>query len=112
MKSRSATRVLLPTLLEVRCADSGQTIGHVVDLSQHGLRLQTETPATLHGEYHLVIDGDDELGVAQPWRVDARCMWTGSDVEPPRYLAGFEFESVRPRQRELLAQLIRRLSRG
>jgi hypothetical protein len=39
-------------------------------------------------------------------------MWTGSDVEPPRHLAGFEFESVRPRQRELLAQLIRRLSRG
>lgn len=107
MTNRTLPRRQLTIPLEVRCASTGRSIGRIVDLSLRGLRLESDTPATLHGDYQLVIDATDGCGPGEPWRIDARCVWTGTDVDPPRHLAGFEFEEVRPRQREMLVRLIR-----
>lgn len=108
MTSRTTPRLQLLTRLEVRCADTGQTIGRIVDISLRGMRLETDAPASLHADYQLLIEDDEDVQAGQPWRIDARCMWTGHDIVPHRHLAGFEFEEVRPRQQELLVRLIRR----
>jgi hypothetical protein len=108
MTSRTTSRQQLLAQLAVHCAETGQPIGRIVDISLRGMRLETDAPASLHAVYQLLLEHDGDVPAGQPWRIDARCMWTGHDIDPPRHLAGFEFAEVAPRQREMLVRLIRR----
>jgi hypothetical protein len=108
MNKRHEDRPRLMTYLEVRCADTGQTVGRIVDLTTRGMRLVTDGPLELEAEFHLVIPMDDSAVRHEDLRIDARCVWIGHDVNPELHCAGFEFEHVRPRQQSLLARIIHR----
>jgi hypothetical protein len=108
MNKRHEDRPQLMTYLEVRCADTGRSIGRIVDLTTSGMRLITDGPLELEAAFHLVIPMDGAQGQHDDLRIDARCVWTGHDINPELYCAGFEFEHVRPRQESLLARIIHR----
>lgn len=106
MDKRQGSRPNLMTYLEVRCAETGRSVGRIVDLTTRGMRLITEEVLELETEFHLVIPLDNGARAAEELRIDARCMWVGHDVNPDLHCAGFEFLHVRPRQEALLARLI------
>ena len=106
MNKRHERRPQLMTYLEVRCAETGRVVGRIIDLTTRGMRVITDEELPLEAEFHLVIPIDNGLGRQEELRIDARCMWTGSDVNPDLLCAGLEFEEVRPRQEALLARII------
>ncbi len=107
MNLRHVERPQLMTYLEVRCAETGRTVGRIVDLTTTGMRLITREELELETDFHLVIAVENSIGAPDELRVDARCMWVGRDVNPELHCAGFEFEHVRPRQEDMLSRLIR-----
>ena len=68
----------------------------------------TDEQLELGAEFHLVIPIENGPGRQEELRIDARCTWSGHDVNPDLLCAGFEFEEVRPRQEEALARIIQR----
>ena len=94
------------TDLEVCCADTGQSLGRIVDVTSSGMRLITAGELVLEAEYRLVIPTPGGPGAHEELRIDARCMWIGHDLDPELYLAGFEFRRLRPQQQQLLARLV------
>lgn len=106
MNKRHLERPQLMTYLEVRCAETGEPVGRIVDLTTSGMRLITAEELELDAEFHLVIPVENSAGAPEELRVDARCMWVGRDVNPDLHCAGFEFEHVRPRQEAMLARIV------
>ena len=106
MNKRHVERPQLMTYLEVRCAETGRTVGRIVDLTTAGMRLITGEELELEADFHLVIPVDNGARAPEELRIDARCMWVGHDVNPELHCAGFEFEHVRPRQEALLARIV------
>ena len=108
MNKRHEPRPQLMTFLKVRCAETGQVVGRIIDLTTQGMRLITDEELQIGAEFHLVIPIDLGPGRQEELRIDACCKWTGPDVNPDLLCAGFEFEEVRPRQEALLARIIQR----
>ena len=108
MNKRHEQRPQLMTNLEVRCTETGRIVGRIIDLTVQGMRLVTDEELQLEAEYHLIIPIDNGLGRREEIRIDARCKWTGPDVNPDLLCAGLEFQEVRPRQEALLARIIQR----
>ena len=108
MNKRHEERPQLMTYLEVRCAETGRVVGRIIDLTIHGARLITDEQLELGTEIHLVIPIDNGPGRQEELRIDARCTWSGHDVNPDLLCAGFEFEEVRPQQEAALARIIQR----
>jgi hypothetical protein len=104
---RAQPRHELNVYLEVREADSGQAVGHVVDLTTGGMRLVTtgvfEEGATLR----LLIAMDIGPAGDKTVPVNAVCTWAGRDVNPDLNAAGFRFENMTPLEEASLARLIR-----
>jgi c-di-GMP-binding flagellar brake protein YcgR len=104
---RSQERHELNVYLEVRDGETGQAIGRIVDLTTGGLRLVSEEPLSAGHDYDLLIETDIGGEAQDPVRIDARCTWSGRDVNPDFHAAGLQFQNVRPRQQTLLARVIR-----
>ena len=108
MNKRHEPRPRLMTYLKVHCAETGRVVGRIIDLTTQGVRLVTNEEIQLEAEIHLVIPFDSGSGQQEELRIDARCRWTGPDVNPDYLCAGLEFVEVRPRQEALLARIIQR----
>jgi len=104
---RRQARHEMAIYLEVRDAGSGESVGHVVDLTTGGMRLVASQPFEAATTYQLLIATDIGAAVTATIPVTATCTWAGRDVNPDLHAAGFAFEPLPPRQEAALARVIR-----
>lgn len=104
---RAQPRRELNVYLEVREADSGRPVGHVVDLTTGGMRLVTTAAFEEGATYRLLIAIDIGPAGAKTVPVNAVCTWAGRDVNPDLNAVGFRFENLPPLDQASLARLIR-----
>lgn len=104
---RTQARHEMSIYLEVRDAGSGNSVGHVVDLTTQGMRMVAEQPFETSATYQLLIATDIGPAGDTTIPVTAVCTWAGLDVNPDLHAAGFKFGPLPPRDEAALARVIR-----
>lgn len=90
--------------------DTGEILGHMVEVSSTGLRLETVGPQPLEKDYYLRIELTPDLGASVPFLVFiARTKWCKMDViQPNLFQVGFMIVEMMPEDQPIFANIIRK----
>jgi c-di-GMP-binding flagellar brake protein YcgR len=106
-EKRKSSRIHLVYYLLVFDRDTERLIGHLADISTGGMRLLMRQPVESGRTYHmrmLLPTGPDEG--SREIALDARTMWTKSNMVSDFYGAGFEFKGLTENEVSTLRNLI------
>ncbi|MCZ2128539.1 MAG: PilZ domain-containing protein [Anaerolineales bacterium] len=90
--------------------DTGQILGHMVEASLIGARLETQAALPLERDYYLRIELTPDLGAPMPYIVFiARTKWCKTDViQPNLYQVGFEVVEIVPEDKAIFNRIIKK----
>jgi hypothetical protein len=85
---------------------SEKVIGHIVDISPHGLKLIADRPVTEQQEYQLRMRFPGTEKSKDELMFDAVCRWCRPDENPAFYLVGFQISNLPPEEANFIQGLI------
>ena len=85
---------------------SGALLGHVVDISETGVRLIRDEAIEPGETVAMRMSWRDEEEQVHDLNFDAECMWSGPDVNPDFHDVGFQFIQVDPAAVASIRQLV------
>lgn len=89
--------------------DTGEILGHMVEVSQTGLRLETVESLPLDKDYYLRIEITPDLGPMPYIVFIARSKWCKmDDIQPNLYQTGFQVIEIVPEDREVFLRIIQK----
>lgn len=94
VNSRRNKRWFLVMYLRVFDEDTGELLGHIVDINKEGLRLVSEKPIPLNQTYRLSVDVPKEGATRQRIHLEAESLWSDRDVNPDFYATGLRIQNV------------------
>jgi hypothetical protein len=87
--------------------DTQEILGHMVEISKVGFRLETTVALPLEKDYYLRLELTPDLGDVPYIVFIARSKWCKSDdVQPNLYRVGFELVEVLPEDRQVLQRIM------
>lgn len=86
-----------------------RVVGHVVDISPHGLMLITEEAIGVQEEYRLRMHFPGAESMQDELIFDAVCRWCRKDDNPAFYLAGFQIQNLSPEEADFIQGMITEL---
>ncbi len=95
--------------LRVYDQDTHALLGHVVDISESGVRLIRDAPLDPGCVVSMQMSWRDEAEVTHDLRFTGECVWSGPDVNPDFYDVGFRFTQVEPRAIRAIGTLVQAL---
>ena len=92
--------------------DTGEILGHMVEVSKSGLRLETVGPLPVGKDYYLRIELTPDLGAPMPFIVFiAGSKWCKMDaIQPNLFQVGFEIVEMVPEDTEVFLRIIQKYS--
>lgn len=93
-KERILPRRHLIYYLRVFDRDSGQLLGHVVDITIEGLMLVSDRPVETHRPYHLRMDLPANMFGREHLEFEAQALWCNNDVNPAFFDSGFRLKEM------------------
>ncbi|WPO99131.1 PilZ domain-containing protein [Pseudomonas sp. HR96] len=87
---RRIERHQLPYYLQVFNRHTGQPIGYLGNVSEHGLMLISQLPMLVGADFELQLKIPTASGGPQLLNITANCMWSREDETPGNYDSGFE----------------------
>lgn len=91
--------------------ETEETVGHLVDISISGLRLETKTKIPPGQEYHLHMELTPDISDQLFMFFSARAKWCKPDeIMPNLYLVGFEIAGIKPHDQEIYQRLVEKYS--
>jgi hypothetical protein len=109
LEARILKRRHLIYYLEVFDQESGELLGHLVDITTRGMKLVSKQRLSADKVYHLRMALPGELFQEKEFRFTARSLWTTNDINPDFYDTGFEVSQLDERAKDIIAKLINRL---
>lgn len=106
---RVSRRWHLILYLRVYDQDTRALVGHLVDISETGVRLIRDTPLEPGCTVSMRMSWRDEADVAHHLRFVAECVWSGPDVNPDFHDVGFRFTRIEPRAIRAIGTLVQAL---
>jgi hypothetical protein len=104
---RTAPRKNFPFYMRVLDDDTQEMLGHMVEVSSIGLRLETTAPIPIDKDYYLRLELTADLGDLPYIVFIARSKWCRSDnIQPNLYRAGFEIAEIVPEDREIFLRIL------
>lgn len=89
--------------------DTGEILGHMVEVSKIGLRLETIGALPLEKDHYLRIDMTPDLGPMPFIVFIARTKWCKMDpVQPNLFQVGFEIIEIVPEDQEAFFRIIQK----
>ena len=109
-EKRTTPRKKFNMYMRVLNDDTGEIIGHMVEVSKTGLRLETVGPLPIGKDYYLRIELTPDLGATMPFLVFiAGTKWCRIDeIQPNLYQVGFEIVEMVPEDREIFLRIIQK----
>lgn len=89
-EQRSFSRHHLIYYLRVFDGVSNRVIGHIVDISSHGLMLITDEPIAVQEEFRMRMRFPGTGSEKEELLFNAECKWCREDENPEFYIAGFQ----------------------
>ncbi len=87
--------------------DTQEILGHMVEVSAVGLRLETVGPLPINKEYYLRLELTPDLGDLPYIVFIARSKWCKIDeIQPNLYRVGFEIAEIMPEDREIFLRIL------
>ncbi len=106
-QKRSLTRRNLTLYLDIVDDTTMLQFGHVIDISETGMRIiSSENP----GEgvtRHCTIMLPESLEHLEDLRVTATCRWVAPDTNPDFLAAGFEFKSLTGMEKLIVQEILK-----
>jgi hypothetical protein len=108
---RTVPRKKFHLYLRVMNDDTGDRMGHMVEVSATGLQLETVAPLPLEKEYYLRLELTSELA-DRPYIVFiARSKWCKIDeIQPNLYRVGFAVVEILPEDKQIFVNLVQKYS--
>jgi len=103
---RKVKRRHLIYYLRVFSRNTGEMIGHMVDVTPEGIMLISEKPIELNTKYQLRMDLPVEIWGTQHLDFEAKSLWGRRDVNPDFYNTGFEIQGEDWKRIETIERLI------
>ncbi|MFZ1324505.1 MAG: PilZ domain-containing protein [Candidatus Contendobacter sp.] len=103
---RQIKRWYLVMYLRVFNEDTGELLGHIVDINKEGIRLVSAQKIPLHQIFRLGVDIPRENSPRQRLHLEAESLWSGPDVNADLYATGFRILNPDTRTRIHLQLLI------
>ena len=109
-EKRTTPRKKFDMYMRVLNDDTGEMIGHMVEVSKNGLRLETLGPLPVGKDYYLRIELTPDLGAASPFLIFiAGTKWCKMDaIQPNLFQVGFEIVEMVEEDREIFLRIIQK----
>ena len=91
---------------EIRERDSQRLLGHLIDLSAHGLRAVGDHPFESGVTYRILLVLPYKIDGVEVIELKVWCRWSMQNSEEGLFYAGMELAEVSPEQRDHLNKLI------
>ena len=91
--------------LKVRSRETGELIGHLVNISDQGLMIVGEQPLEPEQQLQLEIDPPEHLRLSRPVSFEAEIRWCRPDANPDLYDYGLVVTHTGEAFRELFHRL-------
>jgi PilZ domain len=103
--SRKNCRVFL----EVSDADTGQLVGHLVNITTDGLMVTSEKPLEIDNDFHLKILFPQEIKGVQEFVTNGTSVWCEEDEETPSFFnTGFQLKDVARKDIKVIKKMIKK----
>ncbi len=106
---RTVPRKKFNLYLRVLNDDTGEQLGHLIEISPGGLQLETTAPLPLEKDYYLGLELTAELA-DRPYMVFiARSKWCKpDDIQPNLYHVGFALAEILPEDKPVFINLFKK----
>ncbi|MEP7134977.1 MAG: PilZ domain-containing protein [Chloroflexota bacterium] len=104
---RNISRKKFDFYMRVLDDDTQAILGHMVEVSPTGLRLETVGPLPLNKEYYLRVELTADLGNVPYIIFVARTRWCNIDnIQPNLYHVGFAIVEIMPEDQEIFMRIL------
>jgi hypothetical protein len=111
-KSAERRRVQRKTFgfyMRVQNDQTDETLGHLVEVSAEGFRLERATTLPLDVQYHMRMELTPDISDQLFMFVTARSKWCKTDaIMPNLYHIGFQIVSIEPHDHEIYQRLLQK----
>ena len=88
-------------------SDTQQMVGHLVDISSGGFKLDSQSPIPVNKDFRLRMDLTSEVADKPTMSFVARSRWCQVDpLDPFIYNVGFQLINISPGDREIISRMI------
>lgn len=92
--------------LQVFDNDTGNLLGHLVDITVEGVMLVSESPIETGREFKMKMLLPEEYAGQKEILFTGKSHWSRQDVNPTFHDTGFSLPEIGPREREIIELLI------
>ena len=108
-EKRTTPRKKFDLYMRVLNDDTAEILGHMVEVSSIGLRLETVGPLPLEKDYYLRIELTPDLGPMPFIVFIARTKWCKMDaIQPNLFQVGFEIIEIVPEDRQAFLRIMQK----
>ncbi|MBU4263077.1 MAG: PilZ domain-containing protein [Proteobacteria bacterium] len=108
-KPRVLKRHHLIYYLEVHDLESGNLLGHLVDITTRGIKLVSKEQIPLNRTYILKLKLPAGYFQENEIHFEGKTLWSSNDVNPDFFDTGLEVTSLSLEERKILRKLIEQL---
>ena len=106
---RTTPRKNVSFYMRVLNDDTEEILGHMVEVSLIGLRLETVGPLPLEKDFYMRLELTPDLGNVPYIVFLARSKWCKiDDIQPNLFRVGFELLEVLPEDKEVFQRILRK----
>jgi len=106
---RTTPRKKFSMYMRVTNDDTGEIVGHMIEIGAIGFRLETMEALPLNKDYYLRLEVTADLGAVDvPYIVFiAQTRWCKADeIQPNLYQVGFELKEMVPEDKEIYLRVL------
>ena len=103
---RTLKRRHLIYYLEIFDEDSGELLGHLVDITTRGIKLVGKKALAINRDYRMRMTLPEGYFKENVIHFEGRALWSGNDVNPDFYDTGFEVANLAKDVRKIIIKLI------
>jgi hypothetical protein len=104
---RTAPRKNFSFYMRVLNDDTQEILGHMVEVSETGLRLETIAELPVGRDYYLKLEITPDLGDIPYIVFIARTKWCKlDDIQPNLYRVGFEIVEIMPEDQQIFLRIL------
>ena len=93
-EKRRLQRWYLVMYLRVYNQETGELLGHIVDVNKEGIRLVSDKAIPVNQTFRLSVDVPKESASHQRIQLEVASLWCGKDVNPDFYDTGFRINTI------------------
>ena len=104
--SRKLKRIHLIYYLRIFDINTGENVGHLVDITTEGLIMVSEDPIPTGKEYSYRMQLPETIIGRREIDFAAHCLWCRKDVNPDFYVSGYRINNITPQETKTITALI------